>query len=96
MAGAGWFRRSSLILAPLAKRGIIAAWLVSYIFCLKDTGISMIVYPPGQDTFPVRTFTLMANSPAHFIAALCVIMIAVTLLPMGLLAFIYKPKGLPQ
>lgn len=94
MAGAGWFRRMSLILAPLAKRGIIASWLVSYIFCLKDTGISMIVYPPGHDTFPVRTFTLMANSPANFIAALCVIMIAVTLLPMGLLGFLYRPKGL--
>ena len=94
MAGAGWFRRMFLIIAPLAKRGLAVAWLVSYIFCLKDTGISMIVYPPGQDTFPVRTFTLMANSPTHFIAALCVIMILITLLPMGVLGFLYRVKGL--
>jgi iron(III) transport system permease protein len=90
--GAGWFRRIALILAPLAKRGLLAAWLVGYIFCLKDTGISMIVYPPGHDTFPVRTFTLMANSPTNFIAALCVIMIVATLLPMGLLGFLYRSK----
>ena len=96
MAGAGWFRRMFWIIAPLAKRGLVAAWLVSYIFCLKDTGISMIVYPPGQDTFPVRTFTLMANSPTHFIAALCVIMIMITLLPMGLLGFLYRVKRLHQ
>jgi iron(III) transport system permease protein len=94
MVGAGWLRRMFLIIAPLAKRGLIAGWLVSYIFCLKDTGISMIVYPPGQDTFPVRTFTLMANSPSNFIAALCVIMIIITLLPMGVLGILYRVKGL--
>jgi len=49
----------------------------------------MIVYPPGQDTFPVRAFTLMANSPADFIAALCVLMIMITLVPMGLLGILY-------
>ena len=92
IVGAGWFRRLSLVLAPLAKRGLLAAWLVGYIFCLKDTGISMIVYPTGHDTFPVRTFTLMANSPTNFIAALCVIMIVATLLPMGLLGLIYRQK----
>ncbi len=92
MVGAGWLRRIFLILAPLAKRGLIVGWCVSYIFCLKDTGISMIVYPPGQDTFPVRTFTLMANSPTDFIAALCVIMIMITLLPMGVLGFLYQKK----
>lgn len=93
MVGAGWFRRLFLILAPLARRGLMAAWLVSYIFCLKDTGISMIVYPAGHDTFPVRTFTLMANSPTSFIAALCVIMIFITLLPMGVFGLLVRKKG---
>jgi len=84
-AGAGWFRRTALIVAPLAKRGLLAGWLVGYIFCLRDTGISMMVYPPGHDTFGVRIFTLMANGSASFIAALCVIMIVATLLPLAIL-----------
>lgn len=92
IAGASWLRRVILILVPLAKRGIIAAWLVGYIFCLRDTGISMMVYPPGYDTLPVRTFTLMANSPAELIAALCVIMIMATLLPLGVLGLIFKSR----
>ncbi|MEN8127765.1 MAG: ABC transporter permease subunit [Planctomycetota bacterium] len=50
IAGARWFRRTALITAPLAKRGILAGGLVGYIFCLRDTGISMMVYPPGHDT----------------------------------------------
>ena len=86
MAGAGWLRRQVSILVPLARRGLAAAWLVAYIFCLRDLGISMLVYPPGRDTFPVRTFTLMANSPAELISALCVILTVAAILPLGLLA----------
>jgi iron(III) transport system permease protein len=92
IVGSGWFRRVMWIVAPLAKRGLIVGWLVGYIFCLRDTGISMLVYPAGLDPLPVRIFTLMANSPAELIAALCVIMMAATLLPMGVLAAVSKPR----
>jgi iron(III) transport system permease protein len=91
VAGARWLRRLSLIVAPLTRRGIMAAWLVGYIFCLRDMGISMIVYPPGHDTFPVRIFTLMANGSTELIAALCVIMIIATLLPLGMASWVFKP-----
>lgn len=92
IVSARWLRRVILILLPLAKRGLIAGWLVGYIFCLRDTGITMMVYPPGYDTFSVRIFTLMANSPADLIAALCVIMIIATLLPLSLLGFIFRKR----
>ncbi|RTZ61051.1 MAG: hypothetical protein DSZ33_01795 [Gammaproteobacteria bacterium] len=85
IAGAGWFRRMLFIVAPLAWRGLLAGWLVAYIFTLRDTGITMLVYPPGHETLPVRIFTLMANGTPQLIAALCVIMIVATLLPAGLL-----------
>ncbi|MDE2484516.1 MAG: iron ABC transporter permease [candidate division NC10 bacterium] len=94
VAGAGWFRRMALIVAPLAKRGLIAAWLVGFIFCVRDTGISMIVYPPGLDTLPVRTFTLMANAPAGLTSALCVIMICAALVPVGILTAAFKTRML--
>lgn len=84
LSGAGWFMTLRYIVAPLAGRGLIAAWLIGYVFCLRDLGISMIVYPPGSDTLPVRIFTLMANGAPSLIAALCVILIIVTLLPLGL------------
>ena len=90
VVGAGWIRRTARIVVPLARRGLLAGWLVAYIFCLRDMGISMLVYPPGHDTFPVRTFTLMANGPADLIAALCIIMILATLLPLGLLILVFK------
>jgi len=89
-AVAGWFRRLSGILIPLAKRGMVATWFVCFIFCLRDIGITMMVYPPAHDTLPVRIFTLMANSPDDVISALCMIMIMITLLPLGGLGLIKK------
>jgi len=84
VAGAGWFRRMGLIVAPLARRGLLAGWLVGYIFSLRDTGITMLVYPAGHETLPVRIFTLMANGSPELIAALCMVMITATLLPAGI------------
>jgi iron(III) transport system permease protein len=84
MVGAGWLRRTAFIVLPLVNRGLLAGWLVAYIFCLRETGISMMVYPPGLDPLTVRTFTLMANNPLEMISALCVIMILAVLIPLGI------------
>ncbi len=59
IAGAGWYRRIFQILIPLTSRGMIATWLICFIFCLRDVGITMMVYPPAHDTLPVRIFTIM-------------------------------------
>ena len=88
MAGAGWLRRIVFIVIPLARRGLLAAWIVGYIFSLRDTGITMLVYPAGHDTLPVRIFTLMANGSQELIAALAMILILATLVPAGLLSLI--------
>lgn len=88
IVGGRWLRRLTRITVPLAWRGLAAAWLVAYVFCLRDTAVSMVVYPPGLDTFPVRVFTLMANGAPSMIAAMCVVMAVVALLPLGLLAVV--------
>lgn len=90
MVGAGWFRRIGGIVAPLAGRALGAAWLIAYLFCLRDTGLTMMVYPPGGDTLPVRTFTLMANGAPPLIAALCVLMVVATLVPLLVLGLLRK------
>jgi len=84
VSGAGWFHTMVVIVAPMAWRGLAASWLVGYIFCLRDMGITMLVYPPGYETLPVRIFTQMANGSPQLIAALCTIMIVATVLPAGI------------
>jgi iron(III) transport system permease protein len=80
---------------PLAHRGLLAAWLIGYVFALRDVAISIVVYPPGADTLPVRILTLMANGAPSLIAALCVILIVVTLLPLAAAA-LCVPGTLPR
>lgn len=82
LCGASWFMTLRCIVAPLAQRGLMATWVIAYVFCLRDLGITLVVYPPGSDTLPVRILTLMANGAPSLIAALCIILIAVILLPL--------------
>jgi iron(III) transport system permease protein len=84
IAGAGWLRRMVYIIVPLARRGLLAGWIVGFIFSLRDTGITMLVYPPGYDTLPIRILTLMANGSPRLIAALSIIMITITLIPASI------------
>jgi len=83
--GAPWFARVWHIIVPAALPGIMTAWIVCFIFCMRDLGASMLVYPAGEDTLPVRIFTLMANGAPSLVAALCVILVAVTVIPLGVL-----------
>lgn len=84
VAGAGWGRRMARIVIPAARPGLIGVWVAVFIFCLRDTGVSMVVYPPGGETLPVRIMTLMANGAPALIAALCLILVAATLAPLAL------------
>lgn len=93
LSGASWFTTLTRIVAPLARRGLVTAWLIGYVFCLRDLGISMVVYPPGYDPLPVRILTLMANGAPSLIAALCIILIAATLLPLGALGLWLRYGG---
>jgi iron(III) transport system permease protein len=90
MTGAPWLVRIWYVVVPAALPGVIAAWLIGFIFCLRDLGASMLVYPAGQDTLPVRIFTLMANGAPSLIAALCVILVAATLVSLVILGVLLR------
>jgi len=89
VGGVGWGRRLLWIVAPASWRGIAAAWLAGAVFCLRDVGMTLLVHPPGWDTLPVRIMTLAANGSPELIAALCVILVVATVIPVGLLAGLF-------
>lgn len=90
VSGAHWSRRVLRIVMPIVRKELGAAWLVAFLFCIRDTGITMLVYPPGKDTLPVRTFTLMANGTPELIAALCLLMVAAAVVPLAILALSFR------
>lgn len=92
ITGAGWFVRMWHIVLPLARRGLFAAWFIGFLFCMRDLGITMMVYPAGFETLPVHTFTMMANGPPPVIAALCMLMVIAVLVPTGILGAVAQAK----
>lgn len=81
--GAGYLRRLVRVFVPMHARGIVAAWVLAAVFCLRDLETVVIFYPPGLETLPVRIFTLEANGPGPVVAALALVHVGVT---AGLLA----------
>lgn len=92
MAGANWFETLRFVLLPLSKKVLIAAWLIGFIFSLRENTITMLVYPPGAEPLPVYIVTQMANGKPEVVAGLCVIMILITLLPLLVLEIIRKDR----
>jgi len=84
ITGASWFQVLGKIVFPLQFNGIITTWLICFIFCIGELGTTILVYPPGHETLPITLFTIMANSPEDIVSALSIIIVFMTLLPLGI------------
>lgn len=76
--GARYLRRLLGIVLPLNARGVLAAFFLALVFCLRDLELPVLFYPPGREPLPVRIFTLEANGPEAAVAALAVVHVLVT------------------
>lgn len=78
VAGAGFLRRLTGIVAPVHARGLAFAWLLALVFCLRDLETAILFYPPAGEPTTVRIFTLEANGPEPVVAALASAHVAIT------------------
>jgi iron(III) transport system permease protein len=83
LTGASWWRVVWSIILPLSKKSLIIAWIIGFIFSLRETTITMLVYPSGSDTLPLYIFTQMANGEPEIIASLSLVMVGVVLIFLG-------------
>jgi iron(III) transport system permease protein len=87
IAGAAWFQRVRGILVPLLSPSILVGWAVTFLFCLRDVTLPLLLAPPGYDTLTARTMTLAANGSPELIAALCLLLISLSMIPLGVCGF---------
>ncbi len=78
LAGAGYARRLTRIVAPIHARPLGFVFLLTLVFCLRDLETAALYYPPGGETLPVRIFTLEANGPPAVVAGLATLHVLVT------------------
>lgn len=82
LSGASWIKQAAHILIPLTKPGLAAGWIITFIFCMGELGATLMVVPPGKTTLSVRIYTVMHYGAGNLVACLCLILIAVTLIPV--------------
>lgn len=92
VAGGSWPRTFAQIVFPNMRPGIVAAWLVSFIFAVGELGTTILVAPPGESTLPVRIYTLIANTPSSEVAALALMEVGIILVPLTLLALLTRGR----
>jgi len=60
---------------PLALPTIGIGTLLVALLATADIGTVLLLHPPGQDSFPLAIFTVMANARESFVASLCLVYI---------------------
>lgn len=94
LLGARWRHVLTKIIFPLTRPGISAAWILVFVLCMGELGLIVLIAPPGYETLPVRIFTLMHYGASDLVAALCVILIVITVTPAFLVyIFSYKQRS---
>lgn len=84
--GLGHPGRLLRVWVPLAWPAAAGAWLVSFALAVGEVGACVLVVPPGRTVLSVRILTLAHYGVYANVAALCVALLLVVLLPgFGLL-----------
>jgi iron(III) transport system permease protein len=81
--GATYLQRLLRIQLPALARFTAGAWLLVFVFCLRDIETTALLYPPGGEPLTVRLFTLEANGPRAVVAALAVVLAIMTVVPLA-------------
>ena len=94
--GAGFFRIVAQILVPLTRQGILISWAICFIFCMGELGTTLLIVPAGYETLGNKIYTLLHYGVGKLTAALSVVQIAVTILPivmLGILSQVFKESN---
>ncbi len=83
--GANQFQIFQKIILPLLTPTIFISIIISLIFCFGELALTIIVYPAGGATLPIRLFTIMANSPENVSSAMSIILLIPIMISVFLL-----------
>lgn len=68
-----YFRR---ILMPWMIRSVVLAGLIVGLLATSDIVTVLLLQPPGESSFPLAIFTVMANAPESLVASMCLLYVA--------------------
>jgi ABC-type Fe3+ transport system permease subunit len=61
------------VLLPWALPALSVAGVLVALLAMADITSALLLHPPGKGTVPLAIFSVMANAPESFVAALCLV-----------------------
>ena len=77
-SGASWFQTMRLIVLPLLRPALLAAWLMLFVIFIRELGATILLYAQGTETISVAMVILSERS-SGYVAALAVIQLVLLL-----------------
>jgi iron(III) transport system permease protein len=88
--GASWGQTMRMILLPLLRPALIAAWIMLFIIFIRELGASILLYASGTETISIAMLLLSENS-VGFVAALALIQLILLLIGFSLFRLTKAP-----
>lgn len=82
--GANLLQQWRHVVWPQGRGGILGTWLAVYLLCLWDVETLILIVPPGGDSLALMIFNLLHYGHNAQVTALCLMLGAVAVLPLGL------------
>jgi len=73
VCGAGWVYQLRTITLPLLKPGVIAAWLLIFMACVRELGVSVFLMGPNAKVIAPSIVSAFASSGIELTAAMALI-----------------------
>ncbi|HXW27496.1 MAG TPA: iron ABC transporter permease [Xanthobacteraceae bacterium] len=83
VAGAGLAKTLRLVVFPLARPTLMAAWTLLFILAMQEVSASILLYTSGSTVLSVAVFDLWEAGNVNALAALSVMQLAVTFVALA-------------
>ena len=78
------------VVFPHLVPSITAAFFCVALLATADVTTVLLLHPPGQSSYPLSVFTVMANAPESLVASLCVLYIAAAAAMIAAVVLIFQ------
>ena len=85
VCGAGWLYQLRTVTLPLLKPGVIAAWLLIFMACVRELGVSVFLMGPNAKVIAPSIVGAFASSGVELTAAMALIQTATVILALMVL-----------
>lgn len=85
VCGAGWLYQMRTVTMPLLRPGILAAWLLIFMACVRELGVSVFLMGPNAKVIAPSIVAAFASSGTELTAAMALIQTATVVIALMIL-----------